>query len=460
MNNTTRLLQSLTAFTLFTILTSISHGAGFALQEQSFSGLGTGFAAGAAQGEDNSSMAFNAATLTLHQAPQATTGFHYVAPEAEYEDTNTVTAFSPDSPGVPNQGPDDTSKESAFVPNLYYSHPLSEKVVLGAGLSVPFGLATDYQEDWVGRYVALNSDLEVINGNLAIGFKISDAVSVGGGLNIMRGDAVLSNALNFGLLFLNQFEAGQIPSNQETQALAQDVQANLGTSKYDGISKLEGDDVAYGFNFGIMITPNDQLRIGLSYRSKVELNLEGDADFTVGALESIFGDTFVDQGGKVDLELPDITQASVHYQVTPDWAIMGDIQHTGWSSFKELDIRFDGGLPNSYVPEEWEDVWRYSVGSSFQLNEAWTLRGGLVWDESPVPNDQMRSPRIPDEDRFWVAVGFGFQATQNLTIDAGYVHIFVEDPQIDNFSHTQGEYMRGSFDADVNILSLGATYRF
>lgn len=437
-------------------------GAGFALHEHSISGLGVGFASGAASGEDNSSMFFNPATLTLTDGPQVTTGLHLIFPKAEFNNKGTLSGFVPgSSPGVPTQGGEATSEKSAEVPNFFYSQPVGQDLVFGLGFSSPYGLATDYDKGWVGRYVALETDLMTINGNAALAWQVSEQVSLGVGLSAVYGDALLSNAINFGLAYLNGLNSGTIPATPETLALAQDVQASLGSSAYDGSLRLEGDDWGYGFNFGILITPTASTRIGLHYRSSVKLELSGTADFTVGALEAFFGSAFVDQGGKVDLELPDTAQVSIHHQLTPEWAIMADLYHTWWSKFDELVIEYETGFPSdSVIPERWDEAWRYSIGTAYQATEALQLRAGLVYDESPVTSDLYRSPRIPDADRLWVTLGLGYQVSEALRLDAAYVHIFVDDPVIDNPTHTAGEYLKGTITARTDILSVGLNYRF
>lgn len=446
------------------ILASSSlYPAGFALQEHSISGLGVGFASGAAGGSDNSSMFFNPATLTLLDEPEITAGLHFIMPDAKFKNTGTLSGFVPgSSPGVPTQGPNATSDTPALVPNLYYSRPLNEKWDIGFSLSSPYGLATEYKEGWVGRYIALDTDLMTVNANLNLAHKVSEKFSYGFGFSLMYGDALLSNALNFGLIYLNSLNSGTIPANAQTLALAADVQSKLGSTAYDGMLKLEGDDLGYGFNFGMLFTPNESTRIGVHYRSKVKMTLDGDAKFTVpAALDPFFGSLFVSQGGKVDLELPDTFQASVFHQATPEWAVMADIFFTWWSKFDQLVIQYETGFPSdSVIPENWDNTWRYSVGTTYQMNEQVELRAGLVYDESGVTSDLYRSPRIPDENRIWVSLGMGYRLSETLKIDVGYVHIFVDDPVIDNPTHTPGEWLKGTMDATVDILSVSGTWQF
>ncbi len=436
-------------------------GAGFILQEQSISGLGVGYSSGAAGLSDNSSMFFNPATLTLVPGQQVTAGVHLILPEAEFNKSTDPENLSM-STLAPTQGPNATSDKIAVVPNVYFSRPVSEDLVVGVAVTTPYGLSTSYEDGWVGRYLALETDLMTINTNFALGYKVSDQLSIGVGVSVMYGDAILSNAINFGLTYRKDINDpnGMIPKNPETLALAQDVAANLGTTKYDGHIELTGDDFGYGYNFGLLFTPSESTRIGLHYRSRVKLSLDGNADFTVGPLQQFFGDMFTDQAGRADLELPDTAQISIHHHMTPEWAIMADIFHTWWSKFDELNIQFSSGAPPIVVPEKWENVWRYSIGTTYQLNERVQLRGGLVIDESPVPGDAYRSPRIPDEDRLWVSLGMGYQMSDQFRLDLAYVHILVDDPVINNNTHTDGEHLVGSMDATVSLISFGGSYTF
>lgn len=431
------------------------YSAGFAVQEQGLSGLGNAYAGAAAIAEDASTVFFNPAGMTLIEKPQVHTGLHFILPEAEFTNLGTTTL------AAPTQGSNATSEEEAIVPNLYYVAPLNDDFVWGIGISAPYGLTTDYGDDWVGRYVARRTELTTVLVNPSFAYRADDKWSVGGGFSYVKADAVLSNAIDMGLVFLNQFQAGGIPVNDQTMALAGDIQANLGGAKYDGGIRLEGDAEGWGFNIGVIYEINDDWRWGAHYRSKVDLGLSGEADFTVGALESVLGPAFADQGGSVDLTLPDTFSFSVYGDVTERWSVMADFTRTGWSKFQELRIEFETpSPPDSVIPELWGDVNKYSVGASYKFSEQLTGRFGLAYDESPVPNDEVRSPRIPDEDRKWLALGLSYAASDSLDLHFSYVNIMVDDPVIDNTSHAAGQRLYGVIDASVNLLSMGLTKRF
>ncbi|MDQ8179723.1 outer membrane protein transport protein [Pelagicoccus sp. SDUM812005] len=434
---------------------SLGYSAGYAIQEQGISGLGNAYAGGAASAEDASTVYFNPAGMALIEKPQLHAGVHLILPEAEFSNLGSTTLTAP------TQGNDATSEEEAWVPNLYYVAPLTDDLVWGVGVSAPFGLTTDFGDDWVGRYVARRTELKTVLVNPSIAYRVNDKLSIGGGIDYVKSDAVLSNAIDMGLVFLNQYQTGAIPANAQTMALAGDIQANLGTTKYDGGIRLEGDGDGWGFNVGALYEINDDWRWGVHYRSKVELALSGQADFTVGPLESVLGAAFADQGGGVDINLPDTLSVSLFGKVNERWSVMVDVTKTSWSEFQELRIVFENpSPPDTVIPELWQDVSKYSVGASYKFNDKVTGRFGLAYDESPVPNDEVRSPRIPDEDRKWIALGLSVAATKKLDLHFAYVSIMVDDPMIDNTSHAAGQRLHGKIDASVSLLSMGLSKRF
>ncbi|MEQ9824547.1 MAG: outer membrane protein transport protein [Puniceicoccaceae bacterium] len=437
------------------LMTSMADASGFALQEQSVSGLGNAFAAGAAAAEDNSAIFSNPAALTLLEGAQIQIGVHSVTPDADVNNRGTTTL------ALPTQGGDSTTSEKALVPNLYYSQPMNENLVLGLGVSVPFGLATEWGNQWFGRYIADYSELQDVNIQPTLAYRYKDWLSIGVGLNYAHTSAELSNAVDMGLVFLNAIQSGRIPAAAVPASLIGDVQSNLGGVKYDGFSSIEGDGGAWGYNVGLLFQPTEQTRIGLHYRSAINVDLEGDVTFEVGALSSILGPNFPNQKGRVDLELPSISNLSVHHQLNAKWAIMADAQFTTWSSFESLVIEFEKATPpTSVVPENWEDVWRFSAGVSFQATDALKLRAGVAWDESPVPSPAYRSPRIPDSDRTWISAGLGYAFSEAFQLNAAATMIFVDDAQIDNDTHAAAYHMRADMKASVTIFSVSGVYQF
>ena len=429
--------------------------AGFAIQENSVSGLGNAFAGGAAAADDNSVIFTNPAALTLIETTQAQAGFHIITANAEFANTGTTTF------GVPTQGGNSESEETAFVPNLYYSQPISENWSAGIGVTAPFGLTTEWGNKWVGRYIADKSALKDVNIQPTLAYKVNDKLSIGVGLDIALVSAELTNAVDMGLALLNAVNSGAIPAAAIPAPILGDVQANIGGTKYDGFFEVEGDTIGYGFNIGALYQVDDKTRLGIHYRSTVDLELEGDVDFTVGALESILGGVFPDGGGTVDLELPSILNLSFFHQANEKWAFMADFQRTEWSTFENLIIEFEQPTPpDSIVPEKWEDVWRYSAGVNYQATDNVMLRAGIALDESPVPGPRYRSPRIPDADRFWYSCGLEWVLSARMTLNAAATYITVDDPLLDNDTHSAGQFLKGTLDASVTIFSANLVINF
>ncbi|HYL18091.1 MAG TPA: outer membrane protein transport protein, partial [Burkholderiales bacterium] len=156
--------------------------------------------------------------------------------------------------------------------------------------------------------------------------------------------------------------------------------------------------------------------------------------------------------------LPDPASVSVFQQFGDKWAMMGDITWTHWSTFNELRVKFANGAADNVTPENWSNTWRLSLGLTYQLTDAWKLRGGVAYDQTPV-SDTYRTVRIPDNDRTWVAFGASWRFTTAASLDFGYAHLFVKDASINKSEPASGTVI-GTYDESVDIVSLGFTYRF
>lgn len=443
-------------------------GAGFSLSEQSAAGLGNGFAGGAAAAEDVSTIFYNPAGLARFTTAQAQSGITAILPQAKFENRGSQTATGTPLAG-PTSGANSNGGVSALVPNLYYSHPLGADFVVGLGLHAPFGLTTEYDDHWVGRYVGLKSALMTVNFNPCLAWRINEQLSIGVGASVQYIDAELSSAIDYGLI------AANIAAGVNSKANATLISpATFLPGSADGKLVMKGDDFGFGFNGGVLYEVSASTRFGLHYRSSIKHTLEGDADFTVPSAVADYkipvlgapllaagGLDFSDQAAQVQLRLPETISLSGFSALDDRWEIMGDITWTRWSRFSELVLDYaNPATPNSVIPERWEDVFRYSAGLNYRLDEQWKLRAGLVFDQSPIFEDRYRSPRIPDEDRWWIALGVSYRAGDHLTLEAGYVHIFFMDTAIDNPTHTAGQYLRGQIDSAADLFSLGGTWHF
>lgn len=425
-----------------------AQGAGFAIIEQGVTGLGNAYAGGAAVAEDASTIFFNPAGMTRLYGTHLEAGVHVISPTTEFRSSGTSQVVG--AATVPLTGNDGgEAGETGVVPNFYYVRELGRDMRFGLGVNAPFGLATDYARGWEGRYHALRSELATVNINPAFAWKVTDRLSLGAGVNIQYIEAKLSQAVDFPTVCAGLFAAG---------VGAAGACAGAPTTS-DGEAELEGDDWGWGFNAGLMYEL-DRTRFGLAYRSKVDQKLEGDVDFnnTPGALQGL--GIFIDDGVSAQVSLPEMVSLSIHHELNPKVAIMGDVTWTNWSRFDELRVKFDTNPQADLVtPEEWDDSWRYSLGLSYRYNDSWTLRTGVAYDQTPIPSAELRTPRIPGNDRKWLALGASYRQSDRLQFDVGYAHLFVSDTPINNTNNT-GATLVGSYESSVDILSAQLRWSF
>lgn len=424
--------------------------AGFALSEQNASGLGNAYAGQAASAQDASTIFFNPAGMTLLPGRQAVVAIHAIGPKAEF--TNAGSTLAPLQPSLGSNG--GNAGGWAFVPNGYLSWQLTPSVFVGAGLNAPFGLKTGYTPEWVGRFHGITSEVRTININPSIAFKVNDMLSLGLGVNYQKIEATLSNAVNYSAA---AFGAGGAP-----------LLGAIGGAGAEGIAKIAGDDNSWGYNLGAMLTLSPATRVGLAYRSAIAHKLAGTVGFSnrPAALAGGIPDGAVTS----DIKLPDSASVSVFHKANSQWDALADATWTGWSTVQTLNIVRATGLLLASTPLSYKDSWRVSIGANYHVNDAWTLRGGVAYDQTPVA-DFDRTVRIPDHSRTWLALGAQYRLSKATAIDLGYAHLFVSDPSISQCNATQAAANialvcagkntgTGSYSNNANIASLQLRMNF
>ncbi len=437
--------------TLLTITASQSTAAGFALIEQSVSGLGNAYAGAAASAEDASTVFFNPAGLMYLKGNQLVAGGHIIMPSVEFSGSATNALGAP-----VNGGDGGDAGNTALIPNLYYSRKLPNDFVFGLGINAPFGLKTEYDANWVGRYHAIESELKTININPTIAYKAAPDLSVGVGVNVQYIEATLSQAIN-----QTSSCVGVVLSQNPGMDAATAVAAcgGLLAVTSDARGEIEGDDWSFGYNFGLMYDVASGTRLGFAYRSKIKQELEGDASFTNA--DSFFTGigVFIPTSVTADVTLPESASLSLYHDINSQWALLADATWTHWSRFQELRVDYASVQPDSVTVEDWNDSMRYSVGLNYRHNSAWLLRTGIAFDEEPIPDDAHRTPRIPGNDRTWLAFGANYQYSPAVSFDVGYAHLFVDDTRINHTSTTAGN-ITGEYDNTVDILSAQVNWTF
>ena len=430
----------------------MSYGAGFAIIEQSVTGLGRAFAGSAAVAEDASTIYFNPAGLTQLKEIEIDQGLHIIAPSSKFHDDGSNIA---PLGGMPLSGDDGGNAGSiALVPNFYIAMPLSETVVAGLGINAPFGLVTEYNDNWKGRYHAIKSDMLTININPSIAFKATEKLSLGFGINLQYIDLELTQAtdLGTGCAKTAQFLAVNAPTSPLLPAAASCAQPQ----QHDGKAKLTADDWSWGYNLGLTFQATDATRIGLAYRSKISHHLTGEGKFDTTsnpAVQAVATNALNIKNGAINgnVDLPENASLAIHHQINEQWAVMGDATWTRWDRFQELAINMPNGTTN-IKEEKWDNSMRYGLGLTYAHNDTWTFRSGIAYDETPI-SDEYRTARIPGEDRKWLAVGASYKFSDSITIDTGYTHIFLSDPKINEIDEN-GYQLKGDYEASVDILSV------
>lgn len=394
------------------LISSYAQAAGFALIEQNASGMGNAYAGAAAIAEDASTIFFNPAGMTYINGTQAVGALHLIKPNAEFKNKGTLGVVGDEGP---NAG------DLAFVPNFYFMTALTPSIKAGIGVNVPFGLKTEYDDQWLGRFHAVKSELKTININPSVAFKVSDQLSLGLGVSAMWAEAELTRQV---------FTGGPEPE-----------------------VRIKGDDWGFGFNLGAIYQATADTRVGIAYRSKVKQELDGKAKF-----EAPLAGLSTDVTAKVDL--PESFSASVFSRLNSKWDLMADVTWTRWSRFQELRILRNNGTTLTVTPENWENTMRYSIGINYHYSDSVKLRAGLAYDEEAI-KDAFRTARIPGNDRKWLSLGAGWKVTPASTLDIGYSHLFLSNAKIDDNQLASGNgRLTGDFEGNADILSLQYTHQF
>jgi len=414
---------------------------GFALIEQSVSSMGTAYAGAGSVSEDASTVFFNPASMARLEGRQLSAGLHVVIPENEFTGSAAynpiygggavpITPGAPISPGADN---DTDAGVTGVVPHFTYVQELNDRWNYGITVNVPFGLMTEYGTGWVGRYSSTEGKITTVNLNPTVSYKVDQHVTLGVGVSAMYANLVYKLAID---------------------------DAFLGAGASDGFGKYDIDDWGFGWNIGLLLEATDYTRFGFAYRSNVDVDLEGNFTSTSPAAPS--------NSATSDVSLPGTLLLSAYHELDPNWAIMADIMWTNWNKLDALVLRSGSGTTGT-IPLHWKDTYRYAIGATYKRDDRWTFRGGLAFDETPIPSPEFRLAALPDQDRTWLTLGAGYQHSKKLSFDIGYAHLFVDDASInstDAYSSqaaplTVGLHrITGEYDASVDIVSAQANWKF
>jgi long-chain fatty acid transport protein len=414
--------------------TADANAGGLAVREQSAYGQGSSFA-GIAAGGDLSGMFWNPAVMTQFAGIQSSTSTSAIFPYA----SNSPTAGNYVGPPYALGGTSNTG-DAALVPSSYFSYQLNPNLWLGMSVNSPFGLSVNFPELWAGRdYAAGTSNLTSYNATPSVAYRINDWISVGAGVQIQYAKMAFEHGLT----------AGPVPSPPFPITAFGPV----------GDAYLSANGWGYGFTAGITLTPTPATTIGLGYRSEINQKFSG--TLAVPALSLL-------SPASLTVNAPGILSLGVRQRIDPRWTLLGTVEWTNWSRIGTSVISGPPLKPAAALnlPFQYQDGWLFSVGAEYMASDRLTLRTGVGYEISPV-TDQVRTPLIPDNDRFWASVGASWKIGMGLTADLAYSHLFVRSTPINIsgpgnpwFATTGGITYIGSVESHVDILSIGVKYRW
>lgn len=424
MNFSTSSSSRIFAFVFSTgaFLAGQAHAAGFQLTDFSMTGLGRSYAGAGVVGDDYSAIAANPAGMTLK-------GTGGQAGAAVIWQHGRVKGFAEKAgaPGGTASGKETVSIPVA-VPNLFAQYAINDDFRFGLGVYAPFGLATEYDDDWFGSDLAVDSELEVIDIAPSLAYRLNDSWSFGASLIARYGKLKMTN-----------------------------------TSGGTGYSDFDIDGWGYYGRFGVMYEADENTRLGIVYQTKsteVEHTLKGDHAMTgMPAPFTPLNGKWI--GGTV-------TRLPEHWQVTGyrkigDFGYSATVRRTHWQNFNEFTLTSTSLLGHHTSYYKWKNTWTAALGIDWYYNDTWTWRAGVAYDESPVPNAAARTVRIPDNDRYWLSAGFTYKINENVKMDVGYAHLYLPTYKARNgASSTTSGYSTKTVDAkyDINAEILGVQFQY
>ena len=439
--------HTLAALAVGLAFSSAANAAGFMLTEQSAGALGRAYAGVGVDGTDLSGVYYNPATMTLHPGTQIQAGVVAVGLDLAYKSNNG---------NVTENGQYNTQP----IPHGYISHQLNDSMWVGLAMTVPFGMGTEYDDNWALANRGISAEVLTFDFNPNVAWKVSDKLSIGAGMSIQYAAADLK---------MKDY------INQKAPA--------LGTVN----GEVDADSLAWGFNIGLMWTPIENLRLGLSYRSKINHNADGDFTLSDANVDMNVAGQLIQSGmltqeqllgmqallnnpqdATATISTPAWLMATAAWDVNDLLSLYATFRWTDWSSFDTLDIKSPVALASQggvkTVENHWQDTYLVSVGADVRFTNWWTFRAGIGYETSAVDDPKYRTAIIPDADRLWLALGSSFQATDNMQIDvsAAWLHgigerdLWTSDGTDGTTPEKAGKYE----DLDAYLFGVQLVYKF
>jgi long-chain fatty acid transport protein len=425
-----RSLRLTATLSLTCLLATSAFGSGFLIPEQ---GAKASAMAGAfvATADDPSAIFYNPAGIAQQREIAAYAGTTLI---------NFTNEFVGDPSSPVTSGTEAKYNRHTFnIPNMYAIYPIGQNITIGVGVFAAFGLRTDWADPFPGRYISKDADLKTTSVNPTIAWQgMGGRLAVGGGVEYRRARVIL----NANRMALNPF-TGRIADVANTRLV----------SEY-------GSDI--GFNAGVLFKATDRFRLGLAYRSAMDIDLDGEAEITPIPTGNAQFDAIIraqlppNQPINTTLPFPEIVSVGAAFSPNENWDLEFDIIRTGWDRFQALDVEFETTPAASFVREQnWEDSSSYRFGVNHNATANWDVRFGALYDENPQPVEAV-SPLLPDSDRIGASIGAGFKSG-HFTVDGSLLVLHFKDRDT-NGQNDEG--FNGLYQTDALLWSVNLGYRF
>ena len=419
-------------------------GSGFAVQSQSAAAIANGHG-GVARADDASVALLNPALATRFDTAQTSIALGGIALTADFDDRQSLSAV-----GTPASGPASSSADGAApLLSVFHTRPLTERMAFSVALYTPFGLSTEYDKDWVGRYQVQTAQLKTLAISPALAFELSDSVSASVGLSAVRGQTKLISAVDFGAVCFAAIGPAACAG------------ANLLPQTQDGSARIDAEGNGVGWTASAAWQASERLRFGLHLRSKIDLDVSGDTSFRNPTLPGPFAaltQTPATSNGGVSstLVLPEIASAGLAFDIGASTELIADTTWTRWGRLQDLRLRFDNGAADSVIAFGWKNTRKFGLGLNHRSSDRWQWKGGVEWESSAV-SEANRNAIVPDSERVFVGGGFRYALADRRSVDVALGAIRFTRSRIDNTVAGAGR-LRGDFALDS--LHFGVQYNW
>jgi long-chain fatty acid transport protein len=403
-----------------------AYGGGIALYEFGTPDVGLASAGFAARAQDASTVFTNPAGMSRLDKSQVLGGVQGLY--GNYK-------FSPNANTTTTGG--DGGNAVGFIPggSFFIVQKLDKDLALGFGALSYFGLSSSYDDNWVGRYYSQKGTLLGMTLTPAVSYRVANWLSIGAGLNMMYGYLDSQVAVN-----------------------------NAGESRPDGQLKYNDNKWGFGGNFGLLVEPQPETRLGLTYLTPVNLNFSAVPSFSgLGPLlETVLRRRgLTDRNMDLGITVPQMVMFSFFQELNPKWSLMGNVGWQNWSQFGKVDVQINSNNPSSLtVNNNYNDTWHGALGVQYRHNPTWTFTGGLAYDSSAVDNDK-RSVTIPMGEAWRFALGAQYAFSTNLLLGASYEFLWNGNMSVNQSRSSMAGTVSGDYNsANVSILALNLTWKY